>query len=204
MPNTRYLASLVVLTLTLHLSGCGALSAQNPGGQYGPVNAAAVGQSQRVMLFGADVVAYFTEGRYVQGTPQHSSTWEGVEFHFSSAQSKALFDAAPQRYLPQYGGYCANGIMFGIPWGGNASDFSLIDGKLYIFGGDTSKAAFELQQAENIRLADHYWASEIKGRNSFLQRAHRLVLRVPHYKTGAQQAEEVRAARAAKPSVPSR
>lgn len=196
MLTTRRITLAASLVLTLHLAGCGAWSAQNPGGGLSPVNAAAVGDVPRVMLFGADVVAYFTTGRYTQGQPRFSSTVDGVVFHFASADNKALFDANPTAYLPQYGGYCANGIMFGIPWGGNASDFRIIDSKLYIFGGELSQAAFELDTVNNIRLADRYWVSEIQGNNSFLQRAKRLVFRVAHYKTGAEQLEQVKAARA--------
>ena len=175
------------------------MSAQNPANELSPVNAAQAEGADRVMLFGADVVAYFTTNAYVQGSAKFSSTYKDVDFHFSSAENKALFDQSPEQYLPQYGGYCANGIMFGIPWGGNATDFKMVNGKLYIFGGQVSQAAFELELDKNIALADQYWEQEIKGNNSFIQRAKRLVLRVPHYKTGEEQAAQVKAAQ--KPGV---
>jgi YHS domain-containing protein len=170
------------------------MTAQNPSTALSPVNAAEVAGDDRVMLFGADVVAYITQNAYVQGTPEFKSTYEEVDFHFSSAEHKALFDAEPTKYIPQYGGYCANGIMFGIPWGGNASDFKVVNGKTYIFGGQVSQAAFELELEKNIALSDEYWDREIKGNNSFIQRAKRLVVRVPHYKSGEEQAAEVQAA----------
>ena len=121
-----------------------------------------------------------------------------MNFRFASAAHKALFDQAPQRYLPQYGGYCANGIAYGIPWGGDADTWKIIDGKLYIFGGQARKDAWELDEKANLALAEKYWADEVKGNNSFLQRAKRLVLRVPHYKSGEQLASEVAAAKAAR------
>ena len=130
----------------------------------------------------------------MQGNAQYTSKHQDVDFHFSSAEHKAMFDAEPEKFMPQYGGYCANGIMFGIPWGGNASDFKVVDGKLYIFGGKVSQAAFELELEKNIALADEYWEQEVKGNNSFIQRAKRLVVRVPHYKSGEEQAAEVQAA----------
>jgi YHS domain-containing protein len=180
--------------LVISLSGCTAMTAQNPSTELSPVNAAEVAGDDRVMLFGADVVAYLTQNAYVQGSPQFKSTFEEVDFHFANAEHKALFDAEPAKYIPQYGGYCANGIMFGIPWGGNATDFRVVNGKTYIFGGEVSQAAFELELEKNIALADEYWAQEVKGSNSFLQRAKRLVVRVPHYKSGEEQAAEVQAA----------
>ena len=158
------------------------------------VNAIKTDSENHLMLFGADVVAYFTEGRYRQGTAAYRSQYEGVDFHFASPENKALFDADPTAYLPQYGGYCANGISFAIPWGGNAEDFLLRDGRLYIFGGELSKKAFLLDINGNIALADKYWQEEVRDTNSFWQRSKRLVIRVPHYQTGEEQAEAVQAA----------
>lgn len=194
MTVTRTHKLLMAASLVLGLSGCGAMTAQNPASELTPVNAAEMEGADRLMLFGADVVAYITQNAYVQGTTEFKSTYQEVDFHFSSAEHKALFDAEPTQYIPQYGGYCANGIMFGIPWGGNASDFRVVNGKTYIFGGTVSQAAFELEMDKNIALADEYWEQEVKGNNSFIQRAKRLVVRVPHYKSGEEQAAEVQAA----------
>jgi YHS domain-containing protein len=199
---SRIARSLAVLTvfaaLVGGLSGCSALSAQNPSGALKPVNAVEMPPSERVMLKGADVVAYFTEGAYQQGAAEHQSTFEGVSFWFASAAHKAQFEQSPQRYLPQYGGYCANGIVYGIPWGGDADTWKITDGKLYIFGGQASKDGWELDEPANLALAEKYWAEEVKGRNSFFQRTKRMVLRVPHYKSGEQLAGEVAAAKAAR------
>jgi YHS domain-containing protein len=187
----------LLLPLLPVLAGCSAMTAQNPSTALRPVNATAAPGADRLMLKGADLVAYFTQGRYVQGQFAFSSVHEGVNFHFASVEHKALFDAAPQKYLPQYGGYCADGIVYAIPWGGDADTWRIVDGKLYIFGGQGSKDAFELDLPGNIRLADQYWASEVAGTNSFWQRNKRLVMRVPHYKSGEELARMVAAARAA-------
>lgn len=189
-----------VLTLSFALAGCGAMMAQNPSSALKPVNAVPDEVQSNLLLKGADVTAYFTQGRYVQGSPEFSSRYQGVDFRFASAQSKQLFDQSPEKFLPQYGGYCANGIMFGIPWGGDADRFRMVDGKLYIFGGQLSQDAFELNLQPNIALADRYWAEEVQGSNSFVQRAKRLVFKVPHYQTGEQQAQAVAQAKSrAKP-----
>jgi YHS domain-containing protein len=187
------LAAAVFLT-----SGCTALVAQNPSSAFKPVNAVADGGDDRVMLKGYDVVAYFTQSRHVLGTPEFKSVYEGTSFRFLNAQHKALFDAAPAKYLPQYGGYCANGLVYGIPWGGDGDTWLMVDGKLYINGGAGSKAAFLLDVPGNIQLADKYWAEEVKGSNSFLQRAKRLVFRVPHYKSGDELSRLVKEAAAKK------
>jgi YHS domain-containing protein len=181
------------------LSGCSALSAQNPSSALKPVNAAEIAPDQRVMLRGADVVAYFTDGAFRQGSAEHRSSYEGVSFWFASAAHQALFEQSPERYLPQYGGYCANGIVYGIPWGGDADTWKVTDGKLFIFGGQASKDGWDLDEPANLALANRYWAEEVKGNNSFLQRAKRMVLRVPHYKSGEELAREVAAAKATRP-----
>jgi YHS domain-containing protein len=183
-------------TIVLSLAGCAPLIVQSPGGALTPVNAISDGDDERVMLFGADVVAYFTEGKHRQGDPAIISVRDGVTFRFATAEHKALFDKDPQRYLPQYGGYCANGIVYGIPWGGNADAWRIIGGKLYTFGGPGSREGFYLDLPRNIALADKYWAHEVSGSNAFIQRVKRLVFRVPHYLTGPQLREEVAKQRA--------
>jgi len=188
-------AALLLPLLLLFLTGCGAMSAQNPSGAYRPVNAVAEGEAANLLLKGADVVAYFTLGAYQPGKAEFSSRHEGVDLRFASAEHKALFEQDPTKYLPQFGGYCANGIVYGIPWGGDADTWKIIDGKLYIFGGQASKDAFELDEANNLALAKQYWTDEIAGNNSFFQRAKRLVWRVPHYKSGEELANAVAAAK---------
>ena len=179
------------------LSGCSAMLAQNPSSALKPVNAVPEGD-ERLMLKGHDVVAYFTQGRHALGQPQIKSVYEGVTFRFASAEHKKLFDQSPQKYLPEYGGFCADGIVYGIPWGGDADTWSMVNGKLYIFGGQGSQDAFELNVPRNLALADKYWKEEIADSNSFVQRFKRLIFRVPHYKSGAELAGEVAAAKAKK------
>jgi hypothetical protein len=183
------------LLMAASLVGCSALQAQNPSSALKPVNAVAIDSDERVMLKGHDVVAYFTQGKHALGSPRIQSVHEGVTFRFASADHKALFDKEPRKYLPQYGGYCANGIVYGIPWGGDGDSWRIDDGKLYIFGGIDSKSAYELDVKKNRELADKYWKDEVAGSNSFLQRGKRLVFRVPHYKSGEELARDVAAAK---------
>jgi YHS domain-containing protein len=186
---------IVGLFVVASLAGCSALQAQNPSSALKPVNAVAMEGDERVMLKGHDVVAYFTQGKHALGSAQIKSVYEGVTFRFASAEHKALFDKEPAKYLPQYGGYCANGIVYGIPWGGDADSWRIDDGKLFIFGGAGSKAGYELDIKKNRELADKYWKEEVAGSNSFFQRSKRMVLRVPHYKSGEELAKEVAAAK---------
>jgi YHS domain-containing protein len=188
---------LAILFIALTLNGC-AMVAQNPGGKYSPVNAVAADGAPHLMLKGHDVVAYFTLGRHALGRADFASRYADVDFHFASAEHKALFDANPEKYLPRFGGYCANGIAYGIPWGGDADTWLIIDGKLTIFGGQFSKDAFMLDPATNLQRAETYWRDEVAGSNSFIQRARHLVFRVPHYKSGEELARLVAEAKSKK------
>ena len=197
--NKTLLRFLALAMLVVGLAGCGAMSAQNPSGTLRPVNATPDASDGAVMLKGADLVAYFTQNQYVQGAPQFKSEYQGVTFRFASAEHKALFDKEPMKYQPQYGGFCADGLVYGIPWGGDADTWKMVDGKLYIFGGAGSRDAFLLDEPRNIQLADKYWKEEVAGSNSFWQRTKRLIIRVPHYQSGEQLAQAVAEAKAKKP-----
>ena len=178
------------------LGGCSAMDAQNPNAGYKPVNAVPDTETGRLMLKGYDVVSYFVDGKHRMGSAQNRSTYKEVTFYFASEEHKTLFDKAPEKYLPEFGGYCANGMAYGIPWGGDGDTWKMIDGKLYIFGGQSSKDAFLLEEKGNLALAQRYWDEEVKGSNSFWQRSKRLVFKVPHYKSGDELAKAVSEAKA--------
>lgn len=196
-PLLRRAALATLLSAAALTAGCSAMLAQNPSSALKPVNAVP-SDAGPLMLKGHDVVAYFTLGRHMPGNAAISSVHEGVTFRFATAEHKKLFDAEPKKYLPQYGGYCANGIAYAIPWGGDADAWQMIDGKLYIFGGQGSKDGFMVDVPKYRALADKYWAEEVAGSNSWVQRYKRLVFRVPHYKSGEEVAKEVAEARAKK------
>lgn len=189
----------VLAALALGLAGCAPLITQSPSEGMRPVNVQKGDHGERIMLAGHDVVAYFTEGRHRLGDPAIASVHQGVTFRFATREHKARFDATPTAYLPQYGGYCANGIVYAIPWGGDADAWRIVDGRLYIFGGAGSKAAFELDLPGNVALADRYWKDEVDGSNAFVQRTRRLLFKVPHYQSGEELARKVAAARAGTP-----
>lgn len=60
-----------------------------------------------VAIQGYDPVAYFTEGKPVQGTQEYASEWMGARWYFSSEENRDLFALNPEKYAPRFGGYCA-------------------------------------------------------------------------------------------------
>jgi YHS domain-containing protein len=178
------------------LGGCNALVAQNPRTAMRPVNAVYNVDEPRMMLRGYDVVAYFTQGAAVRGLPSWRSTYEGVAYHFASAENRAAFEQDPARYQPAYHGFDATRIVVALPEDGDPGVWRVIDGRLFIFADVASRAAFELDPAANIRLADRYWAEEVAGSLTWWQRSWRSIDRVPHYKSRDELAREVAEAKA--------
>jgi YHS domain-containing protein len=80
---------------------------------------------------GYDVVSYFS-GTALPGTEAHSTKWKGAEWRFASAENLKAFEAAPEKYAPQYGGYCAFGLAQGYAVKGEPEQWSVVDGKLYL------------------------------------------------------------------------
>jgi YHS domain-containing protein len=172
-----------VLFLLAGLQGCSTLTA----------NTTSDGDDKRLMLKGHDPVAYFTDGKHVLGDPKIKTDHEGVTYRFASEAHKQMFDKEPARYAPQYGGFCTNGIVYAIPWGGDPDTWQIINNRLYIFGGHGSKKYFLMDEKNNLELADRYWKDEVQGKNPVWQRYKRLVFRVPHYKSGKELEAELQA-----------
>jgi hypothetical protein len=191
MMNRLFLAAIVAATA----SACAPMMVQSPGHGLSPVNAVAEGEDHHLMLFGADVVSYFTDPSPAMGLPTIKSVYKHVTFRFATAEHKAMFDAAPGKYVPQFGGYCTNGIVYAVPWGGSVDSWEMIDGKLYMFGGRGARDAFMLHPKENMALAEKYWREEVDGSNAFFQRTRRVIFKVPHWKTSEELAAEVAAAK---------
>jgi YHS domain-containing protein len=89
---------------------------------------------QDVMLLGHDPVAYFTQQQSVRGNPVFKTTLPGRTYYFTNADHKRLFDATPQKYEPQYAGFCASGAAYALKLGSDPTEWGIVDGKLYIFG----------------------------------------------------------------------
>ncbi len=108
-------------------------------------------------LSGYDPVAYFEVGAPVAGSSQFQLEWRGATWRFSSAEHLALFRADPERYAPQYGGYCAWAVANGDTASSDPEAWKIVDGKLYL---NYSRAIQEKWQSDvpgNIRRGDAHW-----------------------------------------------
>lgn len=90
------------------------------------------GRFSNKAVAGYDPVAYFTEGKPVKGSSKFSLEHQGATWRFSSASNKELFLKDPDKYAPQYGGYCAWAVGHGITAKGDPKQWTIEDGKLYL------------------------------------------------------------------------
>ena len=112
-----------------------------------------------VAIMGYDPVAYFTEGKPVKGSEKFSYDWLGTPWHFASENHQQMFISEPDKYAPQYGGYCAPEVATT----GSATinidpkAFKIIDGKLYLVYDPGSAAFFEDNSKELVPKANDNW-----------------------------------------------
>jgi len=117
---------------------------------------------------GYDVVAYFNN-KAEKGQKKFTTTIEGVKFKFISAKNVKIFIANPNKYIPQYGGYCAYAIgKTGEKVSINPKTFEIRDGKLYLFYNAWGTNTLELWTKEGTKelqeKADQNWERLQKGK----------------------------------------
>ena len=83
-------------------------------------------------VHGYDVVAYFTDGKPVPGKDSYTAQHGGATYRFASAAHRDAFAANPDKYAPQYGGYCAFGTAMGRKFDGDPQAWAIVDDKLYL------------------------------------------------------------------------
>jgi YHS domain-containing protein len=119
-----------------------------------------------VAIQGYDPVAFFTQNKPVMGSAQFQSSYKGATYYFASAEDKSAFDAAPAKFEPQFGGYCAYGVSQGHLAPVKIEAFQIVNGKLLMQYDLDVKGTFNKDQAGNLQKADQNWPSlvEKKGR----------------------------------------
>jgi YHS domain-containing protein len=108
-------------------------------------------------LDGFDPVSYFSDSKPAKGNTSVSAQHQGETYHFVSTQNRETFVANPDRYLPQYGGYCAWAVAQGKLAPGNAGVFKVVEGKLYLNYSPDVASRWEKDVPGFIRTADQQW-----------------------------------------------
>lgn len=113
-----------------------------------------------IAIQGYDPVAYFTEGKPVPGDADITATHDGATYQFASNEHKAAFEADPDRYAPQYGGYCAYAAAQGAQASIEPEQFTVFNGKLYLNYNADVRARWSEDRTGYISKADAYWSSK--------------------------------------------
>ena len=81
---------------------------------------------------GYDPVAYFEQGKPVKGKQSFKFKWMGADWFFASIKNQELFESSPEKYAPQYRGYCAYGVAKGGLFKIDPEAWKIVEGKLYL------------------------------------------------------------------------
>jgi len=112
---------------------------------------------------GYDPVAFFTDSKPVMGTDSLSYSWNGATWLFSSRQNLQRFKADPEKYAPQYGGYCAYGTSQGHKAPTEIDTWTVLNDKLYFNYNQKVKQIWVKDQPGYIQKADKQWP-ELKNK----------------------------------------
>jgi len=106
---------------------------------------------------GYDPVAYFKEAKPVKGSDEYSFKWKDANWLFSSKENLDSFSLNPEKYAPQYGGYCAYGLSEGHKAPTDPNAWTIVDGKLYFNYSLKVKELWIKNPTERIEKADKNW-----------------------------------------------
>lgn len=119
-----------------------------------PINTTWIGN---LAIEGYDTVAYFTQNQPVEGKKEFQLEWHGANWRFSSMEHLELFKADPEKYAPQYGGYCAWAVSKNATADIDPTQFTVLNGKLYLNYNATVQSKWLPEKERRIELADQYW-----------------------------------------------
>ena len=115
------------------------------------------GTFSSLAVSGYDPVAYFTEGKPVEGNGDHEVEWNGAAWQFASAENLATFEADPEAYAPKYGGYCAWAVSQGYTASSDPEAWRIVDGRLYLNYSKGVQETWAQDVPGNIAKADGNW-----------------------------------------------
>jgi len=122
---------------------------------------AAQSDESRLSIGGYDPVAYFTDGKPVQGKSEFEYLWQRLRWRFASEAHRTSFVKDPDRYAPQYDGYCAMGVAWADPHKDTVDPeaWAIVDGKLYLTHNVRGLDVWRENAGQNIQTADKNWST---------------------------------------------
>jgi YHS domain-containing protein len=138
--------------------GAGLLGMGSPAAALEPVSKGGDG----LALGGYDAVAYFTDNKPVAGKKEFQTQWNGATWQFATADHREAFVKAPEKYAPQYGGYCAYAVAKGASAPGDPTLWKVMDGKLYVNKNADVQKLWNQDVPGYIVQADRNWPAVMK------------------------------------------
>ncbi len=116
-------------------------------------------------IAGADPVAYFSllsGEQAILGSDDFTYEWNGATWKFSSAENRQKFIDSPEKYAPQYGGYCAYAVAHGSAAKISPNAWKVVDDKLYLNYNKSIAKKWVKNQDDFIQRADDAWPEVLK------------------------------------------
>ena len=110
-----------------------------------------------VAIEGTDPVAYFAEGKAVKGSSDYTHPWKGAEWRFKTAANRDAFVADPEKYAPQFGGYCAWAVSQGYTASIDPKAWTIHGGKLYLNYSKGVQVQWSEDIPGNIAKGERNW-----------------------------------------------
>ncbi len=108
---------------------------------------------------GYDPVSYFTDSVPTKGKAEFVADYKGAKWYFASSKNLALFNSNPEKYIPQFGGYCAFGMSRGYKADTQPDAWTIVDDKLYLNYNVKVREEWNKKQAELISKAAANWVT---------------------------------------------
>lgn len=114
--------------------------------------------TQNGAIDGFDPVSYFAEGEAARGSEAHTMEWRGETWRFVSDDHLRLFEANPEKYAPQYGGYCAYGLSEGYLADVDPGAWTIVEGRLFLNFDRSVMEDWRRTRERRIPQADQHWS----------------------------------------------
>ncbi len=110
-----------------------------------------------VVAGGYDVVAYFVDQKPVRGNPAIAHTWLGATFHFATTEHRDAFAKAPEKYAPQFGGFCAWAVSRNYTADIDPEAWTVANGRLFLNYSKRVQETWLQNRDANIAKGDANW-----------------------------------------------
>jgi YHS domain-containing protein len=116
-----------------------------------------------VILDGYDAVAFFTDNKPIKGDAAFQHKYGNATYYFATKEHLDVFAANPEKYKPQFGGWCAYAVSLGRTAPIDVNTFSFVNGRLVIQHNPRAVAGWNKDVSGNLALADKYWPEVVKN-----------------------------------------